>query len=279
MSIASLHQQIDSVNRQIQSALQQVQQVETRMTSKRKEINSIEERMLREKDNKRTLSLKKEHQRKSDELLRLDKDKSNKQKNQQQHENKYNSLQLQLNKEQEKERKKIELHQNNVLATQQKITRELQNQQRWMDSRSGIQTLTMPAKKYDIFVSYAWEDKDFAGPLVEALTNQGLSVFYDSKELRIGMSLRRSLESAINNSRFGVIILSGNFFAKEWTQKELDAFFQLESGGQEIILPVWHNISKDEVKKHSVFLADKIALKSADLTVDEIAARIFDLFK
>ena len=44
--------------------------------------------------------------------------------------------------------------------------------------------------------------------------------------------------------------------------------------GRQVLLPVWHEISKDEVVSNSPSLADKVALRTADYTVDEIALEI-----
>ena len=47
-------------------------------------------------------------------------------------------------------------------------------------------------KEYDVFISHASEDKEeVARPLAEALRKNGLSVWYDEFELKIGDSLRR----------------------------------------------------------------------------------------
>jgi hypothetical protein len=62
-------------------------------------------------------------------------------------------------------------------------------------------------------------------------------VWLDDCELTLGDSLRRSIDQGLAQSRFGVVILSPNFFAKEWPQKELDALVSREDGGQKVILP------------------------------------------
>jgi predicted aspartyl protease len=61
-------------------------------------------------------------------------------------------------------------------------------------------------------------------------------------------------------SRFGVVVLSRKFFEKEWPQRELDGLTSREIGGGKVILPVWHNISYDEVARYSPVLADRIAI-------------------
>ncbi len=50
-------------------------------------------------------------------------------------------------------------------------------------------------------------------------------------------------------------------------------------GGTQVILPIWHGISKDEIIKQSPTLADKLALRSSDATVAEMAAEIADVVR
>src|SRR6266498_3451666 len=116
---------------------------------------------------------------------------------------------------------------------------------------------------WDFFISHAFEDKEFARALANALTENGCRVWFDEFELRVGDSLRRSIDLGLSKSKFGIVILSPNFFAKEWTQKELGALTARETKAKKIILPIWHNISIQEVRKHSPILADRLAINSA----------------
>jgi hypothetical protein len=130
-------------------------------------------------------------------------------------------------------------------------------------------------RDYDVFISHASEDKDdVVRPLAEALRERGFAVWYDEFELRIGDSLRRKIDTGIARSRFGVVVLSAPFFAKGWPQYELDGLVTMSVSGNQILLPLWHRISKDEVVRQSPSLADKVALRTSDYTVDEIAAEI-----
>lgn len=143
----------------------------------------------------------------------------------------------------------------------------------------GDETPSMaPAdKRYDVFVSHASEDKDgIVRPLAEALRSEGLEVWYDEFELRIGSSLRRSIDAGLANSRFGVVVLSEAFFGKGWANYELDGLMtrEIASGGGQMILPLWHKVTKDEVTAYSPSLADKLALSTGDKTVAEIAEEI-----
>ena len=113
-----------------------------------------------------------------------------------------------------------------------------------------------------------------AGPLAHELRARGVSVWYDEFELRIGDSLRRSIDIGIANSRFGLVILSKPFFDKNWPQYELDGLVTRTNSAKQILLPVWHEISKDEVVARSASLADRVALRTSDHGIDEIADEI-----
>jgi len=126
-------------------------------------------------------------------------------------------------------------------------------------------TFPVAAATWDVFLSHASEDKDdFVRPLADALTAQGLRVWYDEATLRVGDRLRRSIDRGLASSRFGVVVVSPSFLAKEWPQRELDGLVALEIGGRKVILPVWHRITRDEVLRVSPTLADVVAAKSGD---------------
>lgn len=135
-------------------------------------------------------------------------------------------------------------------------------------------------KKYDVFISHASEDKDaIVRSLAEALRERKLSVWYDEFELRIGDSLRRKIDMGLANSRFGLVVLSPSFISKGWTNYELDGIVTKTVSGEQVLLPIWHNITKQEVVNFSPSLADKLARSTATHTVEEIAQEISDLIK
>ncbi|HUW33009.1 MAG TPA: toll/interleukin-1 receptor domain-containing protein, partial [Planctomycetota bacterium] len=81
-------------------------------------------------------------------------------------------------------------------------------------------TEVLQVKRFDAFISYASEDKGYVHPLARELTKLRFRVWYDEFELAVGDSLRRSIDKGLANSRFGIVILSPHFFAKEWPQRE-----------------------------------------------------------
>ena len=135
-------------------------------------------------------------------------------------------------------------------------------------------------KEYDVFISHASEDKDeVVRPLANALRNEGLRVWYDEFELKIGDSLRRKIDKGLANSKFGIVVLSKDFIKKGWTNYELDGIITKAVSGEQVILPIWHNISKKEVIDFSPSLADKLARNTLSNTVEEIASEISEVIQ
>lgn len=130
-------------------------------------------------------------------------------------------------------------------------------------------------REFDVFVSHAGEDKEaLVRPLAKALRDRGLAVWYDEFEMRLGDSLRQKIDAGLARSRFGVVVLSPSFLRKNWTRYELDGLVSREMNGEQIILPIWHQLSKDDLLRHSPSLVDKVALQSALATVEEMADEI-----
>ncbi|HKC62853.1 MAG TPA: toll/interleukin-1 receptor domain-containing protein, partial [Pyrinomonadaceae bacterium] len=132
----------------------------------------------------------------------------------------------------------------------------------WMKVRSQPPASSSRADptQYDAFISHAAEDKkDLVRPLAKRLRELGFSIWYDEFELKVGDSLRRSIDRGLANSRFGIVVLSIAFFSKNWPQYELDGLVTKELSGGKVILPLWHKVSKDEVVSYSPSLADKLA--------------------
>jgi TIR domain len=119
---------------------------------------------------------------------------------------------------------------------------------------------TRAALEWDVFICHAGEDKaEVVEPLARALGERGVRVWYDRSVLRIGDSLRRTIDNGLSRSRYGVVVLSPSFFGKGWPERELDGLVQREVQGHKVILPVWHRVDHSAVAGYSLPLADKFA--------------------
>src|SRR5258708_5040258 len=109
---------------------------------------------------------------------------------------------------------------------------------------------------WDVFISHATEDRAaFVVPLVSALQSRGLSTWFDECVLSVGDSLRAKIDEGLSRSRYGAVVLSPFFFAKDWPQRELDGLMSRERFGHKVILPIWHNVSHEQVLRFSPILA------------------------
>lgn len=133
-------------------------------------------------------------------------------------------------------------------------------------------------KEYDVFVSHASEDKELiVRPLVEALESRGINVWYDENNLRLGDSLRRKIDQGLVKSRFGIIVLSKDFINKSWTNYELDGLIIKAVLDQQVIIPIWHNMTIKDVAEYSPFLADKFGISTSNKDIDVIADEIVNI--
>lgn len=278
MSIDSIAREIASVDRDINTIERGIHPVDDNISRKQREAYSLLEKVSREKDIKRIISYQKDLNRKNEEISRLEKDKSVKSKSLADKQKKKLDLQVKLNKEEQNERAKVKKEQKEMLTLQQQITREMEKQKiQSLHSFDVLKPTHYEQTTYDVFVSHASEDKeDFVRPFVTCLKENGLNVWYDEFSLRVGDSLRRSIDNGLRNSRYGIVVLSEAFFNKEWPQRELDGLFAREVNGEKVILPIWHKISKNEVLKFSPIIADMLAINTSSFTIEEIAKQISD---
>ena len=98
--------------------------------------------------------------------------------------------------------------------------------------------------QYDIFLSHASEDKDFATPLFEEL-NKEYRVWYDENNIRMGNTLEQIINNGLKNSKYGMVILSNNYLNcnKTWTWKELKVIRERNN-----ILPILHDITIQDIQ-------------------------------
>jgi len=132
---------------------------------------------------------------------------------------------------------------------------------------------------FDVFISHASEDKAaFVTPLANELKRHGLKVWFDRFTLKVGDSLHRSIEKGLARSRYGVVVFSPKFFAKNWPQAELDGLFAREMDGTKVILPVWHKMSAVRIKRALPMLADKFATRSSD-GIEAVARSLLEVIR
>jgi hypothetical protein len=136
-------------------------------------------------------------------------------------------------------------------------------------------------KRFDAFISHASEDKaDIVRPLAERLARYGANIWYDEFALRLGDSLVAKIDEGLANSAFGVIIISPAFLGKKWPDYERHGLTarDVRAGGG-ILIPVWHNVTVDQVAEFSPTLAQRFAVSTGDMSLNEIALRVLQVIR
>ncbi len=113
------------------------------------------------------------------------------------------------------------------------------------------------------FISHDSRNKELiAKPLANGLSSRLCSVWYDEYSLKVGQSLRESIEDGIKNAKKCILILTKEFLTNPgWTKKEFNSIFTREMiFNERIVIPIWYDIKKEEVYDYSPSLADTVAL-------------------
>jgi len=220
--------------------------------------------------------------RRQDEISKIQRTKSALQKKEADATTRLNRYKLDLEREEERERKKQvdgeKRREREQLSHQRAMRREIEAP-RQLSSQLGsvLSVETVREIDYDLFISHASEDKDdFVRPLAKVLKSLDVRVWYDEFTLELGDSLRECIDRGLVNSKYGVVVLSPYFFAKNWPQYELNGMVAREMNGEKVILPIWHRVTKNEVLEFNPALADRVALSSSTESIEEIATRLVD---
>ena len=131
-------------------------------------------------------------------------------------------------------------------------------------------------KEYDVFISHANSDKSiYVDNLKNSIQKLGINVFYDKDVLSWGDNWKEKIINGVERSEFAIIVISKNYFGREWTEKELYSFLNRQTeSGQKIILPLLLGVNVNELKEKYPILADIQFLVSSDYSCDEIAIQL-----
>lgn len=100
------------------------------------------------------------------------------------------------------------------------------------------------------FISQAFVDKD---SLVRILANEMRSlncpVWYDEYTLELGDNMVEKFDEGIKNTKYSIVVLSKSYITNTtWASYEFKKIIEKENN---IIIPIWYGVSKDEVEKFS----------------------------
>lgn len=143
--------------------------------------------------------------------------------------------------------------------------------------RSGTYLLQRSSHKQPLaFISHDSRDKDsIARKIALGLTSRICPVWYDEFSLKVGDRLRESIEKGLKECHRCILIVSKNFLMNDgWTKAEFDSVFTREIlERRDVILPVWHDVTAQEVYQYSPVLANRFAINWAD-GEDQVIAKL-----
>jgi hypothetical protein len=97
--------------------------------------------------------------------------------------------------------------------------------------------------------------------------------------LKLGDSLSQSIDRGLARSRFGVVVLSRKFLMKSWPRHELRGLVTREIDDHSAIVPIWHEVTREEVSSFSPTLADKLAVRTSDASAIDIALQVLAVIR
>ena len=144
---------------------------------------------------------------------------------------------------------------------------------RRQESKNEHSQIYISPAKYDLFISHANKDKEeFVEELNTSLEKLGINIFYDEKALEWGDNWKQRIIEGTQKAEFAIIVISENFFDREWTERELNEFLNRQnSNGQKLILPILHNITMEQLKQKYPSVADIQGISTKDYSCDQIA--------
>jgi hypothetical protein len=115
------------------------------------------------------------------------------------------------------------------------------------------------------FISHDSRDKSIVREITDRLQSQFCTVWFDEYSLRVGDSLRESIEKGLKECKRCILFLSPNYINNSgWTKHEFDTIFTRELiEKNKLILPIWHNISDKQVYDYCPILKDRVATNTS----------------
>lgn len=141
---------------------------------------------------------------------------------------------------------------------------------------SQAETMGQPTHvcEFDVFVEHAPEDKDaVVVPLARTLGRKGYKVRYKDFVVSPDTNLRKSIGSGLHRGRVGLLVISRSLVRTARSPYEIN-FLLEKHGAKGMLIPVWHDITKQEIFEYSRLIAGFPSRNTATETIGEIAEEV-----
>ncbi|UGT70870.1 toll/interleukin-1 receptor domain-containing protein [Nocardia gipuzkoensis] len=129
----------------------------------------------------------------------------------------------------------------------------------------------------DVFLCHAWDDRLGAPTeLRELLVARGVSVWFSGKDIALGLPFMREIDRGLAKSRTGLVLVTPALLKRVEgggvSDKELSELL-----ARDVLIPVVHETTFEELRKISPLLASRNGLSTADDSMADIATKIAEL--
>lgn len=129
----------------------------------------------------------------------------------------------------------------------------------------------------DLFLCHAWDDRrGAAAKLNGLLETEGVSVWFSEKAIVLGQPFMREIDRGLAKSRVGLVLITPALLRRVdnrgVSDKELSELL-----ARDLLIPVVHETTYEEVRKVSPLLASRNGLDTAEDSMEVIATKIAEL--
>ncbi|MFF6807391.1 TIR domain-containing protein [Streptomyces sp. NPDC012616] len=129
----------------------------------------------------------------------------------------------------------------------------------------------------DVFLCHAWDDRRGAATeLHDLLEAEGVSVWFSERDIVLGQPFMREIDRGLARSRTGLVLVTPALLLRVErggvSDKELSELL-----ARDLLIPVVHETTYDELRNVSPLLASRNGLNTADDSMADIATKIAEL--
>lgn len=142
-----------------------------------------------------------------------------------------------------------------------------------LGEEENANAIQVQAKEYDMFLSHAVNDKiSYVNELYDVIRTLGIKVFYDSTAITWGDNWKDKIMEGLHSSEFAIVVLSEQFFDREWTERELyELLAQQNENKQKLVLPLLYDITIKQLKEKHPQLGDIQCISTLTYSNEKIA--------
>lgn len=143
--------------------------------------------------------------------------------------------------------------------------------------RNKVEAVGPRSESYDLFLCHAWDDRrDSATELHNLLEAEDVSVWFSEKDIILGQPFMREIDKGLAKTRIGLVLITPAFLKRieggGVSEKELSELLS-----RDLLIPVAHGVSYDEIRSVSPLLGSRNGLNTQDDSMEAIAKKVAEL--